>query len=187
MFLTLSHSPSLSLSLTHIHIHTSLSIFFSLSFSIDTRNLFDSNIITHRKIFVNTFDFVYYAKWYVHYKNYIDFAQAILFEFIFSFRTNHSLSVCFEQRQKSLTTCFRLFCIFQISQLQLRGRVQPVADVVPVGVEPWLADEFAAAGHVRERRQEHRDVCGRGVLAVCHLQDPIGLGRKRVTFYLTIT
>jgi len=38
----------------------------------------------------------------------------------------------------------------QVPQLQLRGRVQPVADDMSIGVEPRLANELAAVGHVPE-------------------------------------
>lgn len=67
---------------------------------------------------------------------------------------------------------------FQVSQLQLRSRVQPVADVVSVRAEPRLANELTAASHVFERREKRRDMCCRGVLVIRHVQDSVGFGRK---------
>lgn len=67
---------------------------------------------------------------------------------------------------------------FQVLELQLRGRVQPVADAVPVDAESRLADELDTVGHVSERRQEPRDVCRCGLVVVRYVQDTVGYGRE---------
>jgi len=75
-----------------------------------------------------------------------------------------------------------LTCLFsyslQVPQLQLRGRVQPVADDMSVGLESRLADELVAVGHVSERRQEYWNMYRRGIPVVRHVQDIVGLGRE---------
>lgn len=111
------------------------------------------------------------------------------FFFLHSFLiANRSLDRTIVQCIRRITIISRFTCLaFQIPQLQLRGRVQSVADAVSVSAEPRLADELATVGHVAERREEHRHVSHRGVLVVRHVQDTIGHRRKCAPHQTTTT